>query len=320
MLALLSTAAPARSQDPDQEIRLNSEVVVVPLTVRYDGDRAGSPLVEADVELTDGTIKPEIAFFQRDVAPLDVALLVDTSGSTGATLPVLEKAAADFVRHLRREDAYTLLTFAEKPEVVVPWTSDSAAVAHSLSKAKASGYTLLHMSAFIALNAAFGGRPPGRRRALVLLTDGIDTGSGFYTASKVADAALSRDVTVYVVSVNRLASDAIDAMIGQRLVPEATWEDYRDMQRELAAVEPRLAELSDRTGGRVLYPTKSDDLSAAYEDVGEELRSRYVIGFYTPDGATAGFHPLTVRSRRAGIALRARAGYFHDAAPGDAAP
>jgi Ca-activated chloride channel family protein len=318
-LVLLLVVA-VRGQGPDQDVQLRSEVVVVPLSIQFGNGRPGAPLTETDFALTDGGVTPEIAFFQRDVAPLDVALLVDTSGSTGATLPVLERAAADFVGHLGKGDAYTLFTFADRPNVVVPWTGDGAAVRDSLVGAKSSGYTLLNMSAFVAIGAAFGGRPPERRRALVLLTDGIDTGSGFYTLQKVADAALARDVTVFVVSVNRLASEAIDTMIAKRLVPETTWDEYRDMQAELREVEPRLGELAVRTGGRVLFPTKSGDLSDAYEQIGEELRSRYVIGFYVPDGAAPGFHPITVTARRPGVTVRARAGYFHDVAPPRATP
>jgi len=311
LCAVLTLAPAAAAQD--DEVRLSSEVVLVPLALRATDGAALKDLTAADFVVSDGGVAPEVAFFERDVAPLDVVLLVDTSASTGATLDVLERSAAEFVNHLRREDSYTLLTFAEKPNVLVGWTSDPRAVKNTLTFTTPAGYTLLNMSAIIALKAMFEGRAPARRRALVILTDGIDTGSGFYTTKKVGDEALARDVTVYVVSVDRLASDAIDVMIKDRLVPESTWGEYREMQDTLREVEPALVALADATGGRVLFPTKTGDLSAVYEQVADELRSRYVIGFYVPDGAAAGYHPISVTAKRKGLSVRARAGYFHEA-------
>lgn len=302
-------AAPGAAQEPEQSVELSSEVVEVPLTVGSSGSATVGALAADDFEVRDGDATPEIAFFRRDVAPVDVALMVDTSASTGSTLPVLEQAAGTFAKHLRREDAYTLFTFSDRPSVAVPWTSDPSRVAAAFKTVKAEGVTLLNMSAYVALSVAFDKRPADRRRALVLLTDGIDTGGGFYTFSRVEEAALARDVTVYVVSVNRLTSRAIDTMIEEKLVPMYTWRDYRTMQEELGKVEPQLVALAEGTGGRVLFPKRNDDLSPAYEAIGEELRSRYLLGFYAPQDAAPGYRAINVRAKRQGLTVRARAGY-----------
>lgn len=309
LVTLGSMALHAEAQD---EVRLDADVVVVPVSVRGAGGALVDKLTADDFVVSDDRATPEVAFFQRDVAPVDVALLVDTSASTGSTLDILERAAVDFARHLRREDAYTLLTFAEKPNVVVAWTSDTKTLKNSLTRTVPAGNTLLNMSAYIAVKVMFESRPANRRRALVIFTDGIDTGSGFYDAKRVLDAALAQDVTVYVVSANRLADEAIDRMIADGLVAETMVGQYRDLQEELRNVESALATTTESTGGRVLFPTKTGDLSGSFEQVAEELRSRYVLGFYVPDDAAPGFHAITVKVKRPGVTVRARAGYFHD--------
>ncbi len=311
LVPLVAAAGRAGAQD---EVRLDADVVVVPVSVRGAGGALVDKLTEADFVVSDDRATPEVAFFQRDVAPVDVALLVDTSASTGSTLDVLERAAVDFARHLRRDDAYTLLTFAEKPNVIVPWTSDTKSLKNSLTRTVPAGNTLLNMSAYIALKVMFESRPADRRRALVIFTDGIDTGSGFYDAKRVLDTALAQDVTVYVVSANRLADEAIDRMIADRLVPDSMVGQYRDLQEELRTVETALAATTDSTGGRVLFPTRTVDLSVSFEQVAEELRSRYVLGFYVPEDTAPGYHPITVKVKRPGVTVRARAGYFHDPA------
>jgi len=83
------------------------------------------------------------------------------------------------------------------------------------------------------------------------------------------------------------------------------------MQKDLVAGEESLRDLAERTGGRVLFPERGKDLSKAYDDVAEELRARYVLGFYEPESAKPGFHALVVGTRRPGVELRARAGYYH---------
>src|SRR5687768_12170971 len=85
--AAIALAAPSgAAQEPaddDQSVELASEVVVVPLAVRGPSGRAVADLTEADFSVADNGAAQEIAFFRRDTAPIDVALLVDTSASTG---------------------------------------------------------------------------------------------------------------------------------------------------------------------------------------------------------------------------------------------
>lgn len=309
-VAAVASAAGAHHPQDGDVLELNSDVVLVPMVVQAPVGKGVVDLTAADFSVADGAVSPEIAFFQRDSAPIDAVLLVDRSASTGATLDVLERSALAFVKSLRPEDAFTVFTFSDKPEVLVDWSNDPKRVERTLSHAEPGGFTLLNMSSIVAMRAAFNGRPHDRRRALLVFTDGIDTGSGFYTMDKVGAEAITNDVTLYVVASNRLASDAIDDMIEHRLVPESSWADYRGVQATLHEVEGPLSKAANRTGGRVLFPSRRGDLSSAFAEVAEELRSRYLLGFYIPEGASNGFHQISVTCKRAGVTVRARNGYY----------
>jgi Ca-activated chloride channel homolog len=321
---LIALAAPTvRGQEPADDgetLELASEVVLVPMAVRSTSGRAVADLTAADFVVTDNGAPQEIAFFRRDTAPIDVVMLVDTSSSTGASLELLERSATAFASHLRREDSFALYTFAEKPVSLLAWTNDARAIVNTLTAVRPAGDTMLYLSTISVLRSAFAARPADRRRAVVVFTDGLDTGSGIYTSQRVSDEALARDVTISVVSASRHARGVIDEMIVGKLVEESTWPAYREMQVELGRVEAPLTALAERTGGRAVFPAGDRELSTAFAEMAEELRSRYVLGFYVPATAAAGFHTISVRATRDGVTVYARGGYFHDAGGAEARP
>lgn len=298
------------AQDTGDEVRLASDVVVVPFTARDARGRLIDGMTEADVSVTVGGEAPDLAFFERDAAPVDALLLLDSSASTGATLGTITASALAFVRQLGKADSYAVMTFADKPEVVVTWTSDAARARTTLATVQSSGNTYLNLSAQVAIRSMFEDRPAGRRRALVILTDGLDLRSGYYTPQRTADEALRRDVAIYVVSVNRLADEAVKRMFARDEIDPSLRADYEEMQVALRAAEGTLVQLAESTGGRVVFPARDVDLGTAFAEIAAEIRSRYVLGFYAPQNTKNGFHPISVKARSSGVTIRARSGYF----------
>src|SRR5262245_49594921 len=123
-LASLGVAGQEPADDGDT-LELSSAVVLVPMAVRATSGRAVTGLTGADFLVSDNGAPQEIAFFQRDTAPIDAVLLVDTSASTGASLGLLEQAATAFAKNLRNEDQFALYTFAEKPVSLLAWTNNA---------------------------------------------------------------------------------------------------------------------------------------------------------------------------------------------------
>lgn len=306
----MSPSAVVSGQDGDDEVRLVSDVVIVPFTARDAKGRLVEKLTREDVTVTVNGSSAEIAFFERDSAPLDALLLLDTSASTGATLETITASALAFVRQLRKGDSFSIMTFAEKPELVSSWTSDIPTARAALATVKSSGNTYLNLSAQVAIRSMFADRPTGRRRALVVLTDGLDLKSGYYTPQRTSDVALAHDVTIYVVSVSRVADQAVTRMLANDEVEAALRPDYEEMQLALRATETVLTHVAESTGGQVVFPAKDVDLEKAFGQIAEEMRSRYVLGFYAPADVKNGFHPIAVKTRLPGVTVRARSGYF----------
>ena len=322
-VALLLVATAARAQEPvddGETLDLASEIVVVPMSVRTAAGRTVVDLAAGDFVVSDNGAPQEIAFFRRDTAPIDAVLLVDTSASTGASLALLEQSATAFAKSLRKEDRFALYTFAEKPIALLEWTSGARSITNTMSGLRSAGNTLLYLSTVAVMRAAFADRPADRRRALVIFTDGLDTGSGIYTPQRVSDEALARDVTIYVVSASRHARRVIDEMVEDKVIEESKLPAYREMQASLAEVEGPLGELAGRTGGRAVFPEGERQLSSAFAEMAEELRSRYVLGFYVPDGAAKGYHAISVRAKREGVVVAARSGYFQGTGGAEARP
>lgn len=310
VVALLAGAPLVGAQDGDDEVRLSTDVVLVPFTARDARNRLVDRLTQADVRVTDNGSEQEIAFFERDTAPLDVLLMLDTSASTGATLGTITTASFAFLKQLRKGDSAAVMTFTEKPEIVQAWTDDLSAARAALVNVKSSGNTYLNLSAQVAIRSMFSDRPTGRRRALVILTDGLDLKSGYYTPQRTSDVALAHDVTIFVVSVSRVADAAVQRMLANNEVEAALRPDYEAMQRALRDIEATLTRMAETTGGRTVFPMKDADLETSFEQIAEELRSRYLLGFYAPENAKNGFHAIVVTARPPGVAVRARSGYF----------
>lgn len=298
------------AQDGDDEVRLTSDVVLVPFTARDAKGRLVAGLSRDDVAVTVDGETAELEFFERDAAPIDALLLLDTSASTGATLETITSSALAFVRQLEKEDRFAVMTFAEKPELVQTWTGDVPSLRSALATVKSSGNTYLNLSAQVAIRSMFAGRPANRRRALVVLTDGLDLKRGYYTPQRTADVALAHDVTIYVVSVSRVADQAIFRMLANDEVEASLRPDYEAMQLELRSTESVLTRTAESTGGQVVFPAKDVDLEKAFSQIADEMRSRYVLGFYAPSNVKNGFHEITVKARTAGVHIRARSGYF----------
>jgi Ca-activated chloride channel homolog len=311
-LLLLPSAAPLTAQEPrpDDAIELASNLVLVSASARTADGKVVADLSLSEFAIAEDGAPRKIEVFQRDTAPLDVEILVDTSDSTAGAQEVIRRAVADFVRQLRREDAYLFARFSNKPEVVVAWTNERALAASAARSALPRGDTALWGSMLALLRSGFDGRASERRRAVVVLTDGLDTSSGLVTRDHVVRAAQERNASIFVVSVSRLNHELVEAMLGNPAMTEALRRQYRELQIHLREVETVLDELADSTGGRVLYPRKVGDLSSAYAQIAEQMRTRYLLGYYSPPKSAPGFHAIAVTTTRAGVLLAARRGYM----------
>jgi VWFA-related protein len=138
------------------------------------------------------------------------------------------------------------------------------------------------------------------RKALVLLSDGEDTG-GPHTLTDAIEAAQDADAPVYAMVFNPLAGHV--ALLAGVVAPVAVLESR--------IAEARMRRLAEETGGQYYDTSKNDTAAGVFTRIEEDLRNLYVAGFSIPEADRDGkFHELGIKSTRAGVTIRARKGYI----------
>jgi VWFA-related protein len=188
-------------------------------------------------------------------------------------------------------DEAALFTFDSRLHEVASFTVDTRALQGALGEVDPFGATSLHDA--IAEAAQRVATRTGRRRALVVITDGIDNGSGL-TPGEVSGIASAIDVPVYILA-TVLPIDHIGRE-GALPRPAADTDDGT------------LENLAIWTGGAFFYVSTPSDTSNASREVLGELRTQYVFAF--EPAATSGWRPLEIRTRHSDHVVRARSGYI----------
>jgi VWFA-related protein len=276
------------------QIKVDVKVVNVLCTVSDSRGGLVTNLGKDDFEIRDnGKLQP-IRYFARDQdLPLSVALLVDVSGSVNKLVQAEKETAIGFFRKVLRVQDQAMLTGFSS--TVVTWrefTASAPQLAESLEGMHAVPFkglpkdggpmptTLLYDAvASTAMNKLRG--VPGRK-AMVIISDGIDIGSRTGLEAAVREAQIS-DAVVYSIC-------------------------YPNEHEPGCGY---LKSLSDPTGGRMFDLAGKTPLSEIFRTIEEELRSQYSLGFVPADSAHDGaFHKLQVRVRAGGMRVRSRKGYY----------
>lgn len=270
-----------------------ASVAIVPITavVRDSRNRIVRDLTRDDFQvLENGTPRPIVDFRATDRAPLSLALLFDTSGSMRG--PNEQQGKRILHRLLNAIDPawdeVALFTFDKVVREETPFTSKPDVVRHALNKTDAWGLTSLYDA--IAETANRLEDRPSQRRAVIVITDGLDT-SSTRIAAEVSGLAGAIDVPVYIVAV----------------VPMSRRES------EAGAADGGLAYLAYWTGGDVKHVGAAEHVDQAIERLLAELRQQYFLAIES--AKAAGWHRLEVRTKDRKLTARARTGYFATPAP-----
>ncbi|MCZ7649872.1 MAG: VWA domain-containing protein [Thermoanaerobaculia bacterium] len=248
-------------------------------------DRLGRPvddLAAGDFTVVEEGRPQRIVRFERlrDL-PFHAALLLDTSGSMREVLPEVERAAYAFLSEvITPHDRAAVIPFADEPRVAARFTGSLEVLAGALGGLAADGETKLWDALGFALHYTSG---LGGKRALVVLTDGLDSGSRRRFDDLLAYARGS-GVALYFVGLGLPAKP-----------PDVRW---------------RLEELARETGGRLFLAARARELGPAYGQLREELSSQYLLAFQARiEGDRSRFRPVAVEVSRPGATVRAPAGY-----------
>lgn len=296
-IAALSLCA----QPPETTIRVDVRLVRMLVTVKDAAGQLVGSLNKSDFSVYDNGVKQDIAVFDRETEqPLSVAMMVDTSASTGIEKSYELDSVSRFLRVLLTEgnpdDTVALYSFNWVVTLMSTYTRRFARIDAMLKQLKSEGGTSMYDAIFLASREL---EYRNGRHVMVLITDGGDTTSSkdFHQALESAQLA---DVILYPVLVVPITNDAGRNVGG----------------------ENALTTLAAGTGGRVFTPSLGAQLDRAFDDILRELRTQYLIGFYPKDVPPTKdrFHTLKVTISSAstaaanrGLRLSTRSGYYGEA-------
>ena len=286
---LTASAISSAAQQPT--FKSSVDLVRVTAVVRDKKGKFVPDLTERDFTVLDAGMQTPIADFRRDSAGISIALLFDVSGSMEARLGNAREAAQHLLAWLEPRDEAAVFTFDTRLDEVMPFTAGLQALPERLSSIKPFGATSLNDA--IAATARRVVAQDGRRRAVVVFTDGKDNASRL-KASEVSAVASSIDIPVYVIGiVPSIDNPSADTSTGAH---------------EQSLLVGTLEDLADWTGGEAFVVSTPAERSVAARSIVDELRHQYLIA--VESSAKPGWHSLTVRARDKNLIVRARSGYF----------
>ncbi len=282
-------------------IHVQSRLVDVAVNVE---DAAGAPvggLTREDFEILEDNLPQTIAFFERDSStPLSIVLAIDTSGSVMREENLEKNAAKHFVKALlRSQDELDLLEFADHVREVVPFTNDPKKIDAGLGELRRGDATAVFNAIYLAAQQLAATRADdGRRRVMVMITDGGDTVNGVRYGQALEQAQRAAAMVYSIIVVPVLA----------------------DAGRNEGG-EHALIQMAADTGGKYYYAEDPKQLEPAFAKISDDLRTQYVLGYYAPeqtareaDAHPGGYRAIAVRMKdpalRQKYKLRYRTGYY----------
>ena len=280
---LLLTAVGASTQEPT--FRSSTRIVPVITTVTDAQGRLVPSLERDEFTILDNGKPQEITFFQNDVQPFTVVVMMDYSASMTANLDLLKNAAEQFVLRLLPADRGQVGSFSDKIQFSGEFTNDRDDLICALNDLQFGNPTRLYDAIDASMEML---KDVDGRKVVLVFTDGDDTASrkGF---GDVLDRARDEEMMIYAIG---LESEYFN---GQRMV-----------RSKPAGALKRLAE---ETGGGYFELKKNADLAPTFSRVAQELHSQYTLGF-TPAVLDGKEHKLLVRMNQPGMNGRARKSYI----------
>ena len=280
---LVVAAVGTSTQEPT--FRSSTRIVPVITTVTDAQGRLVPSLEREDFTILDNGKPQDITFFQNDVQPFTVVVMMDYSASVTANLELLERAAEQFILRLLPADRGQVGSFSDKIQCSGTFTSDRDDLIGALNDLQFGNPTRLYDAIDASMDML---EDVDGRKVVLVFTDGDDTASrkGF---GDVLDHARDDEVMIYAIG---LESEYFN---GQRVV----------RSRPAGA----LKRLAEETGGGYFELKKTDELAPTFTRVAQELHSQYTLGF-TPTVLDGKEHKLLVRMNTPGMNARARRSYI----------
>ena len=247
-------------------------------------------LNEQDFSILDDHKPPQaISNFRRETdLPLNLGLLVDTSGSVKGRFDFEQEAASAFLQKTIRPgfDQAFVMGFNSQSQVTQDYTDAPALLAVGVQRLHAGGGTALYDAVYRACKEKLAKQEEDHpaRRAIVVVSDGEDNQSDVSEAQAI-EMAQRAEVIIYAISTD----DSGLVLRGDRV----------------------LEQLADATGGRAFFPFKMKDIKNSFAAIEDELRSQYIVSYHPADFQANGqYRPVQITAVKKDLQVRARRGYY----------
>jgi Ca-activated chloride channel homolog len=302
---------PDETIDEDDVERVETDLTNILFSAVDKNKRFITTIRQEDIRILEDGVEQKVFTFQREVnRPLSLAILIDTSNSQERTLPEEKSAAQQFVDEVIRpqKDEVAVLSFTGDATLEQGLTGNAARARRAIERVEfepPSGYigggmppinpdtregsTAIWDAIWVTSREVLSESSDKTRRAIILLTDGVDTSSRMKMAEAV-DSALKADSIIYVIGIGDNYFDGVD--------------------------EGSLRKISERTGGRAYFPRNEEDLRSAFAQIQEELREQYLVAYSPSNKAKDGtfrkvqLEIVNPELRKQSFRLTYRQGYF----------
>jgi VWFA-related protein len=305
LLALVTAAAnPLTSQEPQKkpgDIRVDVTVTAISIavTVQDKGGRYINNLEAKDFAVYENTDKRAITYFNHNfMSPLSLTVLLDVSGSMGVLnkLEEVKVGIRDMItKELRPNDEVSLLIFADgQVEVAAPFSTDRTAFLSTLEKLQPFGQTALNDA--VAVSPEFANRGHNEKRALLLVTDGVENDSRV-TPEEAVEIARRVDIPIYTIGYKIPLSDQLLKMLkrGKAVTSEG--------------IVATLDRFSRATGGKAVFVNEPSEMYQAMRELKQEQSHQYLIGYTSYKDLSGAYRRIRVMVPGKSYKVRTREGY-----------
>lgn len=309
-----SASKPGVEKEPEVEendiVRVSTSLITVPAEVLDRSGRYIGYLKKDDFRIYENGIEQQLAYFASVEQPITVALLLDVSGSTQSHLADIRIAANSFIKRLRPNDRLLLVSFDGKINVLTEAVTLAELRKKKLRLDAVNDGTLLYDAVAFVLNQRLAGIQG--RKAIVLMTDGVDGGSKTASLRQNLRDAEEANVLIYTVQYNTLPQ--LPERLSQISNPKAREHVRTRMIKQYGVGSNYLQFLADKTGGRLYKAESLADVPQAFGAITDELGRQYSLGYYPKGQAQPGERrDIKVRTRTPNLIVRARESYVASA-------
>jgi VWFA-related protein len=321
-LFLVCSAVPAaRAQEPDDVVRTETALVQLNVGVVDPRGRAITTLAQNNFTIYEDGVKQPILHFEPTYAPFSLVLLLDTSGSTVNFRQQFKQAAWRFLDALAPEDRVAVVQFNAKVKNLAGFSTDRKKTAYAIQIADGAGETHFYEALKYALNE-LDKEGTHRRKAIVVMTDGLDT--QLRNTDRAALAGVTSDEAA-IAAIDAKANPMLNAVLtaadkqGVTIYPLAL--PSGDPKRLplpdpvitgiYSAARTRLQNLADRSGGRLNEIQRLDQMARLYAEVAADLRALYTVAYQPHAPAQDGkWRAIRIEVDQPQMIVRTRPGYY----------